>query len=112
MVHTMHLADEELLLALDDQLPPVRVAPAQAHLATCAACRGRMQEFQQTGERLGDTSQSDDWMADALRARGPASNRDCGKGVVKTRVRRSCSGAGISLVRHLPRSCWPSASSP
>ncbi|MEQ1869365.1 MAG: hypothetical protein ABL961_05020 [Vicinamibacterales bacterium] len=69
MAQTTHLADQDLLLALDDQLPPERVAPAQAHLATCARCRGRMQEFLQASARLGETSQADDWMADALRGR-------------------------------------------
>lgn len=69
MVQTMHLADQDLLLALDDQLPPEREVPARAHLATCAACRGRMQEFLHASARLAETSQGDDWMADALRGR-------------------------------------------
>ena len=112
MVHTMHLADEELLLALDDQLPPVRVAPAQAHLATCAACRSRMQEFHQTSERLGGSSQSDDWMADALRARAdPPPIATAGRGSSRlgfvapalARVSRWCATCRDRAGRRLPR---------
>lgn len=37
-----HLSDQELALALDEELPPRRRAKLRAHLASCPECRARM----------------------------------------------------------------------
>ena len=39
--HDHHLTDQELLLALDHELPARRQASVEAHVAQCAACRAR-----------------------------------------------------------------------
>jgi len=40
-----HLSDQELLLAVDGELPPRDAARVQSHLAACWACRSRNQEI-------------------------------------------------------------------
>ena len=41
-----HLSDNELLLAVDGELPPQRDAEVRGHLHACWACRKRMQEVE------------------------------------------------------------------
>ncbi len=43
-----HLTDQDLLLAVDGELPSRRQSAAQAHLAACWACRVRMAELEST----------------------------------------------------------------
>jgi anti-sigma factor RsiW len=43
--HSTHLADEELLRAVDRELPSCRQAAADAHLASCPRCRARGRRF-------------------------------------------------------------------
>lgn len=43
-----HLTDEELLLAVDGELPDHRQAPATVHLEHCETCRARCAQFEQT----------------------------------------------------------------
>jgi hypothetical protein len=43
-----HVADEELLLAADGELPAHRAAQVRAHLAACWHCRARMAEIEGT----------------------------------------------------------------
>jgi hypothetical protein len=44
----LHLADQELLLAADGELPAHRAAQVHAHLAACWGCRARMAEIEAT----------------------------------------------------------------
>ena len=44
----LHLSDEEMLLAADGELPPVREAQVRAHFAACWGCRSRMAEIEAT----------------------------------------------------------------
>jgi len=46
-----HLSDQELLLAADGELPPVRAAQVASHLARCWTCRVRRGEIE---ESIGD----------------------------------------------------------
>jgi anti-sigma factor RsiW len=41
MRQEFHLADQELLMALDGELPPKETSRVESHLATCWACRVR-----------------------------------------------------------------------
>jgi hypothetical protein len=41
-----HLSDEELLLAVDSELPPHQAARVESHLAACWNCRVRKQEME------------------------------------------------------------------
>ncbi len=43
-----HLSDQELLLAVDGELPPRDTARVQSHLAACWACRSRKEEIEAT----------------------------------------------------------------
>ena len=42
-----HLSDQELVLAVDGELPPARAEQAAAHLLECWSCRARKQEMEQ-----------------------------------------------------------------
>ena len=46
MSHDFHLSDQELLMAIDGELPAREVERAESHLATCWACRARKQEVE------------------------------------------------------------------
>src|SRR5450432_696753 len=41
----LHIADDELVLALGAELPPRRERDVQLHLASCANCRARMEQL-------------------------------------------------------------------
>jgi hypothetical protein len=43
-----HLTDEELVLAIDRELPADRVEPVARHLAECPSCRARKTELERT----------------------------------------------------------------
>lgn len=45
---TSHLSDQELLLAADGELPPVRAEQATSHLAECWTCRVRKAEIEES----------------------------------------------------------------
>jgi hypothetical protein len=45
---TLHLSDQELLLAVDDELSRRQSARVRAHLAACEACRARLSEIEST----------------------------------------------------------------
>lgn len=47
-----HLADEEILLAMDRELRPKRARRARKHLATCEECRARMEKMARASEAL------------------------------------------------------------
>jgi hypothetical protein len=48
MKHAPHLSDDELMLALDGELDPVRMAQAGEHLRQCWSCRERRKELEQS----------------------------------------------------------------
>lgn len=48
MSREFHLSDEELLMAIDGELPARQLARAESHLATCWVCRTRKQEVEAT----------------------------------------------------------------
>src|SRR5258705_7613664 len=50
--HDHHLTDQELLLALDHELPPRRQASVEVHLAQCAACRARRARIDHAAENV------------------------------------------------------------
>jgi len=45
--HESHLSDQELVLAVDGELPPVRAEQAAAHVLECWSCRARKQEIEE-----------------------------------------------------------------
>jgi hypothetical protein len=67
-----HLSDQEILLAVDDELSPRRRDLVCAHLAACAVCRARSQEIKNTFGEFARVRQSDSGQqlppADAARA--------------------------------------------
>jgi hypothetical protein len=54
-----HLSDQEILLAVDDELSPRRRDLVCAHLAACAVCRARSQEIENTFAEFAHVRQSD-----------------------------------------------------
>src|SRR6202051_1143022 len=44
--HESHLSDQELVLAVDGELPSARAEQAAAHLLECWPCRARKQEME------------------------------------------------------------------
>ena len=72
MNHTPHLRDEDLLLALDAGRLSEVATHVQVHLAECAACRHRLQEFADTDVRMTETESDGDWTERALRGRARA----------------------------------------
>lgn len=48
MKHETHLSDNELMLALDGELPSERAVAAEAHLLHCWACRARRDELERS----------------------------------------------------------------
>jgi hypothetical protein len=46
MSHEFHLSDQELLMAVDGELPARGVARAESHLAKCWECRARKQQLE------------------------------------------------------------------
>lgn len=53
MIINRHVADRDLVLALDHELPRRRAARVAAHLARCAACRSRMASAERTFADVG-----------------------------------------------------------
>ena len=72
MNHAPHLRDEDLLLALDRRFPGEEAAQTHAHLAECAACRGRLQDLAEADARLADAESDSDWTERARRGRARA----------------------------------------
>ncbi len=86
-----HVDDRELLLAVDQELPPPRLAVVQDHLAACGECRVRLEYVRRALAALTEASvpaQSDAWSA-----AGPARAR------LAARMAEAQSGAPPALLR-------------
>ena len=113
--HDAHIADAALISLIDDELAASRRRDVEAHLATCARCRARLEELQTAAETALACAQDEmppAGDARAMRTRIAAQLSDAARVAARTRARThtltrisaaaAAIVAAVLLVRALP----------